>query len=63
MTYYKNDWHPEERGIFFALLITDFYSEEDSSFLRMTGWRGCFLRHFPLQKLPDFKFAMMGLLL
>jgi hypothetical protein len=29
----------EERRIFFALLIADFYGEEDSSFLRMTGWR------------------------
>ncbi|GAA3967159.1 hypothetical protein GCM10022210_14790 [Mucilaginibacter dorajii] len=24
------------------MLIADFYSEEDSSFLRMTGWRGVF---------------------
>ncbi|WP_255496157.1 hypothetical protein [Mucilaginibacter sp. FT3.2] len=40
MTYFRNDYYPEVRRIFFALLIADFYSEEDSSFLRMTGGEG-----------------------
>jgi hypothetical protein len=37
--FLKDVCHPEERRIFFALLIADFYSEEDSSFLPMTFFK------------------------